>query len=1245
MRPNGPHLFVTMGSLVNGRRSPEDSYPTVVIAIRTRKDTMGFRFAILVASLASLASGQETRGMIFGRVLDPSGAALAGAKVAVTNVETNVSTSLTANESGYFEANLLVSGKYRVVAEATGFKKGVRDGINLPVGAHIQVDMTLQLGDMAESVSVTSEAPLLDMNTAASGGNIENRTLMDVPIPSDSAMLMVKLSPGIQTTTTMTDSTSKLHSTASASAYITSGGVGGNEWSIDGTPNNGRDRKLAYVPAVETIQELKVDVGGFDATTGHTTGVNIVAMSKAGTNQLHGTLRELHSQGRWASVGFFRRQAYYRNIAAAEAAGDKALADKLRNTPQQPPQTDNQWAATIGGPVVLPKLFDGRNKLFFFFSHNGFETREKNFAQETVPTPANLRGDFSQLLLVDPVRYQIYDPLTVRPDPARKTHYVRDPLPGNILPPSRVVNPAYKSYVDLLPKENTPIDPKLEPVRNHIVYANPIQMHYKAWGNRVDYNFSDKHRFFGRWSWNRWMIEDYNSFGQGPVPEIALENTVRGNFGGMVDWVYTVNPSTILDVAVAANEYRGDSITYKEAAKYKPSKVGLPSYIDAKAGDRSTIPTMDVSGYLSVGWNAPTQVKNRFLSTKADLHHVSGNHTIRAGVDVRGQFKTSSNPGRNSGNFGFSNAYTRREDDSLTPAGTLGHSWAAFMMGLPNSLSIATNDDYATASPYYAWFIQENWRATRKLALNFGLRVEYEMGLTERYNRAIAYFDPKAKLPISDAAKAAYGARMIPELDAAKFVVEGGSLYPGVAGRSRRLWKSALMWLPRLAAAYQFTPKTVLRAGYGIFYDTLNATNEGLDQTGFSRTTSSIMTTDFGVNWLLGNPKAGISPLTDPFPVRGDGTRFDLPVRDALGLMARAGRGWTFTPYEREHARQQRWRLGIQRQFGNTVVEAAYAGSYSDRVEATRNLSYLPEQYWASGAERNNAIANNLNSNVPNPFYIENFASLQNSDPLVYADMRTNSFFTSSTIRKHQLLRAYPHMNGLSQRMPVGKVKTHEFNASLTRRFANGFNLNIGYSALYHRAATTFVNEFDPAPTWLPSNSTRPHRLTGTAVYEFPFGKGRHFLKSGILSHIFGGFQISLLYEHQPGALLSWGNLFYYGNLDAIRKSDPTLDAWFNTANFERASSKQPASFHRRVFPNYIDGVRAHSMRNWNGAIQRDFNFLERFTFQFRLDAMNLQNRSQFNAPNVSPTSTDFGRVTGANSLNRWIQIHGRLQF
>lgn len=264
---------------------------------------------------------------------------------------------------------------------------------------------------------------------------------------------------------------------------------------------------------------------------------------------------------------------------------------------------------------------------------------------------------------------------------------------------------------------------------------------------------------------------------------------------------------------------------------------------------------------------------------------------------------------------------------------------------MPTGMSIDTNDSYALMNPYYAGYVQDTWRATRKLTLTFGLRIEYEKGPTERFNRAIGYFDPNLELPIAAAAQAAYARNPLAELPASQFIVKGGTVYARVNGTPRELWQSELMWLPRLSAAYQVSSKTVVRGGYGIYFDTLNVMNQAADQYGYSRATNTVLTTDFGENWLVGDPQNNISPLTNPFPVRANGTRFDAPLQNSLGSMARAGQGFTYTRYDRQHPRVQRWRVGVQRELSsNILVEGSYWGQFADRIGLTRRLDALPER-------------------------------------------------------------------------------------------------------------------------------------------------------------------------------------------------------------------------------------------------------------------------------------------------------------
>ncbi len=1187
--------------------------------------------------------------MIYGRILDPQGSAVSAATVTVTNTGTNTSSVLKSNDTGYYEASLLLPGDYQVSVDAAGFRRFLRTGVVLTVSTRLEINAELQLGSLSETVSVTAEAPILNTSTLSSGRLMDNRTLMNIPVIGSNAMVLAKLTPGIQTSGV--NNWLGLHSNIGNSDYSTAGNVGGNEWAIDGVPNDGPSRRTAYMPHADTIQEFKVETSNFDAAIGHTTGASVFMMTKAGANALHGTLTEEHWQQRWNGTPFFVKQLYYRNIAAADTAGDTALASRLRSQDKQPSGHEHNYAGTISGPVRIPKLYNGKDRLFFFFSYNGFKdirSEEPSNINRTIPTLVNRRGDFSQLLNVDARRYQVHDPLSVRRDSARPNNFIRDPFPGNVLPASRANNPAYNAYVKLLPTPNNdPSDPRREPVNNYVAVATPLNFQYAAFANRVDYQHSAEHRFFGRWSWNDYN-EDRGDWTYESARGLHTSGLSRHNIGATVDWVWTVSANTVLDFAVAGNSFRdGNKITVP--FQFKPSDVGLPGYIDAKAGPNVILPQMNFTGYQTIGRAVPTFTNYRMLTAKVDVSHVRGKHTLRAGFDARQHFRTGGGGGNTSGVFTFNNLYVRRNDDTFTPAGDLGLSWAAFMLGIPSGISLATNDTFATHTPYYAGYVQDNWRLTKRLSLNLGLRLEHEQGTTERYNRAIGWLDPAASLPITPAAEAAYARAPVPELPSGAFSVRGGSLYPAVQGAGRRLWRSQLLWLPRAAASFQLNENTVLHAGYGVFYDTINVLNEAPDQTGFSRTTSTNVTNDFGVNWLVGDPRNGVSPMTDPFPLRSDGTRFDAPTRDALGLMARAGRGWSFLDFNREHARQRRWRASIQRQLSsNMVVEAAYAGSRSDRVAVPSPLSPLPEQYWASGLGRNDAIATNLNANVVNPFRLSNFSALQSSDPLVYQDMATQGFFTSATIRKSSLLRAYPQMNGLTNNASaLGQVKTHELQITFERRFSKGLSINFGYTRMHNIARDVYLNEFDPGPSWRPSNSSRPHRIVGTFIYELPFGHARTWLRDGAPARLFGGFQLSATFEWQPGALLDFGNLFYYGgNLDDIRKGERTLERWFNTDNFERLAARGPAAFHRSEFPTRIDGLRQDMTSQWNTSLLREFKFRERVAFRVRFDAINLQNRSQFGAPDRNPFSTNFGRITAQSAaLNRLLQIHSRIQW
>jgi hypothetical protein len=265
--------------------------------------------------------------------------------------------------------------------------------------------------------------------------------------------------------------------------------------------------------------------------------------------------------------------------------------------------------------------------------------------------------------------------------------------------------------------------------------------------------------------------------------------------------------------------------------------------------------------------------------------------------------------------------------------------------------------------------------------------------------------------------------------------------------------------------------------------------------------------------------------------------------------------------------------------------------------------------------------------------------------------MSTQSFYTSKLIQTNQLLRPHPQMNGLYEADdPLGKDRIKALEVDFSRRLSRGINLNASWTWMGAYDKMAFDNEFDPVPSWYPSNSARPQRLTINGLFELPFGSGKRFLHSGVGSAILGGWELAATWEYQSGDEINFPNIYYYGNF-ATLSSDLNnvtrgLNSWFNTANFERNASNQPASYSVRVFPQYVNGVRGDKLLQTNANLHRNIRLFEKATFQVRMDLFNVFNRSQFSDPDTNPNDTTFGKVTAqTGSQNRFLQIQGRIQF
>ena len=1243
---------------------------------------MGTRtYALFLALTLAVvpASAQETRGNINGTVRDAQGV-IPGAVVGVVNVATNQTQYLTTNGSGYFEAPLLGTGEYRVTVEMPGFATQSQT-VRLAAGQTLSLQVALTVGGVSEEITVSSEAPLLDTSTVSSGQNYDRALIEGLPLYGNQPMMLSKYAQGVNAPASQRLIINGQVDAPTNASGDPLGGVGGFSYTIDGATNSGTNRRLAVAPGADIVEEVRVETSNFDASMGHGTGASINLVTKGGANAFRTTVNH----------------RYWTNRLNVLQPAQKLATRERPELLELNKQYNMQYVSvTSGGPVVIPGVFDGHDKLFFIgnFQWNRDEAGRPSVPQFTVPANAkHLMGDFSDLLtLPSGSQYQIYDPLTVRPDPARPGSFIRTPFPGNVIPRDRIFNPdgSYKNpvmglYASMVPEPNQNfVEQGSVPSSNFYGAAQPNLTLASNWSFRVDYNLSDTSRAYFRTAGNKFHEDTADwTFA---VPAWAGSHS---NDNRRYTWSYAGNytkllsSSTVLDTTVSTNRF-GENREYWQLHDYQPSDFGLPTYIDdfcsLNAGptraDGCKMPVVSIAGYqgISNGSNGGSNSTNvQVLST---LSTIKGNHTIKGGVDYR-LAKRNNNllrSGNISSTIAYDASYTRAADTtSVFRASNIGLSLAAMMLDVPTRVSIGENSPLAMSNHYTGLYIQDTWRTTPNLTLNFGLRYEYEPGIVEAENRWITGFDPDAELAITQIAEAAYAANpTIPQLPASQFRVRGGSLYAGTPGAPTATWEGQSMWMPRVAGAYKLGQKTVVKAGYGLFFDTLNAADytQG-NQTGYTASTVNDTSTDFGQTWLLGDPAAGISPLRDPFPVRADGNRFVPALGNSLGLDAIVGGGFARQNPNRQHARVQRWRVGLQRELpGRVAVEVAYTGAYTDRADININQSYIPEEFYSTVTDRrDNSVQSFMTGRVANPFYIGNFASIEASNPALYRYMASQAFFTSTTIQRQNLIRAFPHLGtsgggnnaitGLVFRnMPLGIVKQHSLEITVNRRYANGLSANMAFSANHLRENFT-VEAYDQEPTaWRPSQEGRPWRLTAGAVYELPFGDSKPFLnRGGVLSQIVGGWQTAATFEWQPGSLLQWPNLFFNGDLKDIKKDNPevamskdgTLDltkTWFNTeAGFVTAANAQPAQFQKRVFPFRLPDVRGPGFAVLSMNVVRTFD-LPRGDLQFRVDIQNLFNSVPWSNPNTDPTSTNFGRSTShPNSLLRFFTFVTKVTF
>jgi len=1147
--------------------------------------------AILLSFLAFSGTcwAQESRASIRGRVSDKTGAVLVEARVQALNLATNTAVSTVTNQEGNFDIPYLLPSLYRVTVETAGFKTSVRDSVELRVNDRLTLDFTLEVGDVTQSVVVTGEVPMLESATASVGMLIDERRVREMPIVGGNAYYLARLSPGVMSSGGRGNGQNPYDSGTATTTIIVNGTrSGSSEVLLDGLPNM-FENQTAFSPPPDMVQEFKLHTSTYDASLGHAAGAVASVSVKSGANNLHGTAYYFDSR--------LRGRPWFLNRFLYDPNTGPVTPQKIQEA--SPNWLHQRWEAMLSGPVVLPRLYRGRNRTFWSFGSEGVFARRQPTFTGTVPTPEQRQGNFSALLRLG-AQYQIYDPATIAAAPGGR--FSRQPLPGNVIPAARM-DPLAKKMLEFWPQ---PTGPGTSDARQNFFRVAVNERGYRSMMGRLDHNFSERHRFFLRLNYGRFWdrLQD--------LPTIAHGNSTRRTAYGLVlDDVYIFSPQLLLNVRYGVNSMNPRLLRFSQG--FDLLSLGFPKSLVNEIGAKTNpagmaFPEVVVDGgaYTNLGANGGNGRRVYYQTWAGTLTKMAGNHSIRAG----GEFRLLRENGVDFGNVAprleFASTWTRGQLDTSPPA-PIGQGLASLLLGIPSGGRIDSNASWAEQSKFMGWFIQDDWRLTRRLTLNLGLRYEYESPSTERFNRSIRGFDLQTPNPVEAQARANYARAPLAQVPVESFRVLGGLTFAGTQGQPRSLWgPDKNNFAPRIGLAFQLTPKTVLRAGYGIFYDLLGIDRRDVNQGGFNQPTNLIPSLDNGLTFL--------ATLANPFP-----NALQVAPGAAGGFRTFLGRSASYFFEQPRNPYMQRWSFSIQRELPQRIlIDLAYVGNRGTKLASNREQDAVPRQYLSTSRLRDQATINFLSEQVPNPFF-----GITDFDRTALGNVRVD---------RGQLLRPYPQFTGITASIPGGYSYYHSLQVLAEKRLSKGMTFQSSWTWSKFMEATGFLNPTDLIPEKVISDQDYPHRFVVSFIYELPFGRDRRLFgrARGVLNTLVSDWQIQGLYEGQSGQALGFGNAIFFGDLKDIPLpvSQRRAERWFNTeAGFDRDPRNQLAS-NIRFFPARFNGIRSDGINNFDLSLFKNFRIREGLKAQFRLESYNALNHVQFDGPNTNPASTAFGTVT-----------------
>lgn len=1211
--------------------------------------------------------GQGGFGQIGGKVADPNGQSVAGAKITATNVETNVATDTISTDAGDYQLLRLSPGRYTLTVEAANFKKLERSGVTVQVADRLTIDLPLEVGQVSEVVSVTAEAPLLRTQDAQSGEVIDNKQIQNLPQINRDPLQLLLLAGNVQGDGS--------RAVADSDTRINGGRTQGVQYLIDGVDaGKGRDHGVSnvLVPNMDAVGEFKVITNGISAEYGRLSGGAVELISLSGTNSYHGQV-----------FGYFQDDVLNANSWEQNRLGNP-----------RGPFRQNNFGGTIGGPVVVPrfgeggrKTWSGKDRLFFFFNYDGLRfTQVGQLRVANVPTELERRGDFSQTIFngVPAAIYDMFGPTATIPDPTdpSKTLLVRtQQYPGNVLPANRI-NPVSQALLNLMPLPNRTPRAGTSNQENYVAPQDTTN-NRDTWGVRLDYRLTDSSSLFGRFTRSNSLATQSRWRG---VLGTAGQQEEKGAFGVNLGYDWTISPTLTLS-ARAGGHYNPFTAGYTLADGFSSASIPFDPITRSLIGD--SLPGIGASGLGDIvdSWgNKPatsTQNSTTYNATVA-MSKILTRHTLKFGYEHRRYYDNFADSG--SGQVVMIGSSTNRTvGDTSWSNQDQANGVASFLYGYNHYYEFNGPRSRALNLNYHAAYIQDDFRLAPKLTLGLGVRWDMETPTTERNNK-LYFWDPSAPAPFTvragynfnqALADAGYTAAEIARIRRPSWLANGfpdGAIriagtpeFPGRAGQELHPWQFA----PRVSAAYQVNDKTVLRGSFAQIY--LPTTG---DRNGLAAASSALRLSDGGnVGWHATQDgfQTMLSNWNNPFYRSGLYSTYqrDTGVANFQSTGGQAEVGALSRDSHMPH--EFTWSFGVQREIGaNIVVEAQYSANMGRQLLARDLISrfprdlFVPENRETYGASRTVASPFNEQTNYGDKVPL---ALLQYQYPY-YGPV--------------QVLGAN-----------IGRSNYQSLNLRATKRFSRGFDFLFNYTLSRLKdnvggpdasgggvgsAGGTGGKEVQSVDTIRDVYGLSPldekHVLVFSYNVEFPIGRGRRFLGdpqgfgARALDYVVGGWQLAGITRYRSGRpvvfehytlnndirvestfasfanpndtnLLAGGgssDSFLYSTGDRVTASTPRI---FDLTKFAPAQA-----FTYGTLPSVYDALRHPGNINESVSLLKRFNFGEgtRY-FQVRMEAANIFNRRGLGRYRTNLNDNYFGLITGAGNIERRIQLSGRFVF